>query len=196
MRINDYKLVLLYFVFILCFTASGCSKLAPANNDNNYVLPTNRQIDNYLRKNNLSNVISIDAIDNCYVNILYKIGQNGIGFRVVTALKNKIVSMDKVIKVSDGKTIYEKMPEVIVGGTNGSVQFKYVYLNDSISKIAYEMKIVYYDDIKKEDVEILEKTNQKNCFIYSGPGYDNLIKDIKYIHIYDKDGNEVGEVDN
>lgn len=195
MRITGYKLILLYFVFVLCFAASGCSKLAPARNDNNYVLPTDRQIDNYLKTNNLTNVISIDAIDNHYVNILYKIGQNGIGFRVVTALDRKLLPMNKIIKISDGKTIYEKIPEVIVGGTNGSVRFKYVYLNDSISKVAYEMKIVYYDDIKNEDVEILERTNQKNCFIYSGPEYDNLIKNIKYICIYDESGIKIYERD-
>ncbi len=195
MQITGYKLVLLYFVFVLCFTASGCSKPVLARNNNNYVLPTNTEIDNYLIKNNLGSVISIDAIDNHYVNILYKVGQNGIGFRVVTALKNKILPMNKIIKISDGKTIYEKIPEVIIGGTNGSVRFRYIYLNDSISRIAYEMKIGYYDDIKNEDIEVLERINQKNCFIYSGPQYDNLIKGIKYIHIYDENGIKIYGID-
>ena len=191
MRAKIYKLILLYLIFMLCFIASGCRMLGPAKSADKYVLPTHREIDNYLEENNLKNVISIDAIDNHYVNILYKVGNNGIGFRVITALKNRIYPMNRVITIHEGKGIYEKMPEIIMGGVRSNPCFYYVYLNESLSKNAYEMRLVYYDDGINEDVEIVELINQKKCFIYSGSKYENLMRDLKSISIYDKNGNRI-----
>lgn len=181
-----YKLALVFVLLILCLDASGCSKLAPEKSDNNYILPTNKQIDDYIKKENIINLVSIDAIDNYYANILYKIGQYGIGFKLITALNGKVIT------ISDGKTIYsDKIPEVVIGGTDGRVKFKYIYLNDSISRMAYEIKIVYYDDAKNENIEIVEMTNKRNCFIYAESKYNNIVEGVQSISICGKNGEEL-----
>lgn len=178
-----YKLVLIFVLLILSLNVSGCKMLAPEKSDNNYILPANNQINDYIEKQNITNLISIDAIDGHYANILYKIGLNGLGFKVITTRNGKVIT------ISDGKTIYsDKIPEVEIGGTGGRVKFRYIHLNDSISRIAYKMKIVYYDDTKNENIEIVEMINKRHCFIYAGNKYNNIVEGFQSISIYGKNG--------
>jgi hypothetical protein len=161
--------------------------LTEAKNDKNYILPTNKQITDYMARQNITDIVSIDAIDNHYVNILYKIGQDGVGFKVVTSLFG-----NKVITIADGKTIYdEKIPEVVIGGSGGRVNFKYIYLNDPIARMAKEIKVVYYDDEKKENIEISEMVNNRKCFIYAEPKYNNILEGFQSISIYGENGEEL-----
>lgn len=180
------KLVLIFVLLVLCLDVSGCSKLAPEISVNNCILPTSKQVDDYMKKQNITDLVSIDAIDNHYVNILYKIGQNGIGFKVITTIDGKVRT------ISDGKTIHgEKIPRVDIGGTGGRVNFRYIYLNDSIARMAKEIKIVYYDDAKNENIEIVEMVNKRNCFIYAEPKYNNIVEGFQSISIYGENGEEL-----
>ncbi len=180
------KLSLVCVLLVICLGVSGCSKLAPGKGNKNYILPTSKQVDDYIRTQNITHVISIDAIDSQYANILYKVGQNGIGAKVVTTLYGK------VRQISDGKTIYgEKMPGVDTGASRGEVNFRYIYLNDSIARAAKEFKLVYYDDEKNEDIEIVEAVNDRNCFIYVESQYKNIVRGFKSISVYGENGEEL-----
>jgi hypothetical protein len=188
-----YRLAFICFLFAISLSAAGCGKfspLAPAT-INNYILPTNKQIDGYLRSSNLSNVISIDTIDNHFANILYKVGQNGIGSRVITSINGY-----KTVMISDGQTIYgDKMPEVDVGITSGTVSFIYVYLNEDISSDAYKMKLEYYDRAVSKYTEIEEVINHRNCFIYAGSKYNYDARGFQSITIYSENGEILYEKD-
>jgi hypothetical protein len=181
-----YRLAFICFLLAISLSATGCgrfSPLAPAT-INNYILPTNKQIDGYLRSSNLSNVISIDPIDNHFANILYKVGQNGIGSRVITSINGY-----KTVMISDGQTIHgDKMPEVVVGMTSGTVSFIYVYLNDDISKDAYKVKLEYYDSALSKFIEKEEIINHRNCFIYAGSKYNYDERGFQSITIYGENG--------
>lgn len=183
-----HRLLFICFVLAICLSVAGCgnfSPFAPAT-INNYVLPTNKQIDGYLKSSNLSNVISIDPIDNHFANILYKVGQNGIGSRVITSINGY-----KTVMLSDGQTIHgDKMPEVVVGMTRGTASFIYVYLNDDISNDAYKMILEYYDSAVNKFTEIEEINNYRNCFIYAESKYNYDARGFQSITIYNEN-NEI-----
>lgn len=181
------KLIIVFLLLVLCLDVSGCSNLASGKGNKKYLLPTSNQIDNYIKNNNITNIISVDAINNHYVNILYKIGQNGIGSKGITSIYGK------VIIISDAKTIPGgKMPGVVIGGTrDDEAKFRYIYLDDSIAREAKEMKIVYYDNIKNENIEIIEKVNDKNCFIYAEPKYNNIVQGYQSISVYGENGEKL-----
>lgn len=186
MREKICKLLFVFILLTICLDVSACSKSVSGKSNKNYKLPTSNQVDNYIKKQNISNLVSIDAIDNQYTNILYKVGQNGIGSRVVTSLYGRI------IQISDGKTMYgQKMPEVITEGTGGEVNFRYIYLNESIARMAKEIKVVYYDASKNENIEIVEKVNNKNCFIYTESKYNNIVQGFQSISAYSENGEEL-----
>lgn len=179
-------LAFICFLLVVSLSTTGCAKfspLAPAS-INNYIQPTNKQIDGYLRSSNLSNVISIDRIDNHFTNILYKVGLNGIGSRVITSINGY-----KTVMISDGQTIYgNKMPEVDVGMTSGTVSFIYVYLSDDIIKDADKMKIEYYDSVVNKFIEIEETINTRNCYIYAGSKYNYDARGFQAVKIYSENG--------
>ncbi len=83
------------------------------------------------------------------------------------------------------------MPGVDTEGTGGEVNFRYIYLNDSIARMAKEIKIVYYDDAKNENIEIVEKVNNRNYFIYAESKYNNIVRGFQSISVYGENGEEL-----
>lgn len=169
-------------MLVLAIFLTGCNSVVPQNNNGNNKSLNNRQVNSYIKKNNIGNVLSIDDIGNKYTNILVKNNNSEFTCYTLSSIYGRI------IEISESTETYElPLPDVIISYSSSEPHFILIIINNAnITNNSDKLKVTYWDTKDSMTREIIEPVNHRKYITLSYNNLNEFINNISDIEIYDK----------
>lgn len=178
------KTISISLMLVLLIFLTGCNSIiAPQKNTSNNKSLTSMQVNSYIKKNNVGNVVSINDIGNKYTNILVQNNSSEFTCYTLSSIYGKI------IKPSEYTESSKPLPDVNTVYSTSEPYFILIIINNaSIASNGDKLIVTYLDTKNSEIREIIEPMKHRKYITLSYNNLNELINNIRDIEIFDKDG--------
>lgn len=189
----DSKKLKYIFIIMIVLTLflSGCSMLEPDTDRSKGRLPTSRELNRYIEKNKLNNIVYMKDLYNKFILLVGEDSPKKYGYNVITSYFGRAVNLCSFQTESAGS-----MRDFEIGTNLSAPEFMLIRINEDRLSDVKKIVVRYYDPNNSDGIKEINITSVEKYNIVTNINDEQVIGNILDIEVYNFDDEVIFEDDN